>query len=177
MLLTVKPSLLLLSKYHQTFQRNFLSKQQSEFATKHSVLCFQNQLLILPSESRSGSFDHALRFGRKCLSCTSRFVYFFLHKNWSRPTLLRSVKLNNETFLWKMFLLEWKSHLKIVTSGDNFLSYWYFNKIQFWAIIRFCLYQNIEHIFWLEVTMWTRITVLCKTHWFEWKIILTLWFS
>ena len=83
MLFTVKPSLLLLSKYHQTFQRNFLSKLQAELATKHSVLCFQNQLLIWPSESRIGIFDHALHFGRKCLSCTRYFVYWILQKSWS----------------------------------------------------------------------------------------------
>ena len=43
---------------------------------KTSVFVFSKSIsLILPSESRIGSFDHALHLGRKCLSCTSPFAY------------------------------------------------------------------------------------------------------
>jgi hypothetical protein len=43
---------------------------------KPSVFVFSKSIsLILPSESRIGSFDHALHLGRKCLSCTSPFAY------------------------------------------------------------------------------------------------------
>lgn len=47
MLLTVKQSLLLLSQYHQPFQRNFLSKLQALLATKHSVFVFSKSISLI----------------------------------------------------------------------------------------------------------------------------------